>query len=104
MRKRKPGGAEATTAVLLLLGINLFNYVDRNVLAAVEPEIQAHFFASDDPHAHALTGLLGTAFLFSYTLSAPVFGWLADRVSRWVIVGVSVILWSAATAASGLAA
>jgi MFS transporter, Spinster family, sphingosine-1-phosphate transporter len=94
----------AQTALLLLLGVNLFNYIDRYVLAAVEPEIQAHFFAPGDPNAHALTGLLGTAFLVSYMISAPIFGWLADRMSRWLIIGASVILWSAATAASGLAA
>ena len=100
--KARPSSA-AKTALLLLLGVNLFNYIDRYVLAAVEPEIQAHFFAPDDPNAHTLTGLLGTAFLVSYMISAPIFGWLADRMSRWLIIGVSVILWSAATAASGLA-
>ena len=98
----RPGPA-AKAALLLLLGINLFNYIYRYVLAAVEPEIQAHFFAPDDPNAHALTGLLGTAFLVSYMISAPIFGLLADRMSRWLIIGTSVILWSAATAASGLA-
>src|SRR5437762_12524622 len=94
----------ARTALWLLLGINLFNYIDRYVLAAVEPEIEAHFFAPGDPNAHTLTGLLGTAFLVSYMISAPIFGWLADRTSRWLIIGMGVILWSAATAASGLAA
>lgn len=93
----------ARSALFLLLAINLFNYIDRYVLAAVEPEIQAHFFAPDDPNAHALTGLLGTAFLVTYMISAPIFGWLSDRMSRWLIIGASVILWSAATAASGLA-
>jgi MFS family permease len=95
-----PGGR---SALILLLGINLFNYIDRYVLAGVEPEIRAHFFRPDDPNAHALVGLLGTAFLVSYMVSAPIFGWLADRLSRWLIIGVSVTLWSAATAMSGLA-
>jgi len=94
-----PGGR---TALWLLLAINLFNYIDRQVLASVEPEIRAHFFRTDDPNAHALTGLLGTAFLVSYMISAPIFGWLADRMSRWLIIGTSVILWSGATAASGI--
>ena len=85
----------ARTALWLLLGINLFNYIDRYVLAAVEPEIEAHFFAPGDPNAHALTGLLGTAFLVSYMISAPIFGWLADRTSRWLIIGAGVILWPA---------
>ena len=92
----------ARTALWLLLAINLFNYIDRQVLASVEPEIRAHFFPAGAPNAHALTGLLGTAFLVSYMISAPIFGWLADRMSRWLIIGTSVILWSAATAASGL--
>jgi len=95
-----PGGR---TALWLLLAINLFNYIDRQVLASVEPEIRAHFFRATDPNAHALVGLLGTAFLVSYMISAPIFGWLADRLSRWIIIGTSVILWSMATAASGLA-
>src|SRR6266446_3901485 len=94
-----PGGR---SALWLLLAINLFNYIDRQVLASVEPEIRAHFFRPGDPNAHALTGLLGTAFLVSYMISAPIFGWLADRTSRWLIIGTSVILWSVATAASGI--
>ena len=98
---RPPSGAR--TALALLLAINLFNFIDRYVLASVEPEIRAHFFRANDPHAHALTGSLGTAFLLSYMVSAPIFGWLADRFSRWLIIGLSVVLWSLATAASGLA-
>jgi MFS transporter, Spinster family, sphingosine-1-phosphate transporter len=93
----------ARSALFLLLAINLFNYIDRYVLSSVEPEIRAHFFAQTDPNAHALTGLLGTAFLVTYMIAAPIFGWLADRMSRWLIIGVSVILWSGATAASGFA-
>jgi MFS family permease len=98
--KANPG---AFTALALLLGINLFNYIDRFVLAAVEPNIRAAFFAPGDPHAMATTGLLAPAFLITYMLSAPVLGFLADRFSRWIIVGICVILWSFATAASGFA-
>jgi MFS family permease len=94
----------ARTALALLLGINLFNYIDRFVLAAVEPNIRAAFFAPGDPNAMWWTGTLAPAFLVTYMLSAPVLGFLADRFSRWVIVGVCVILWSFATAASGFAA
>src|SRR5687767_14981366 len=34
---------------------------------------------------------------------APLFGWLADRTSRWLLIGVGVILWSLASGGSGLA-
>jgi MFS family permease len=94
----------ARTALALLLGINLFNYIDRQILAAVEPEIRATFFAPTDLNAMAKTGALGMVFLITYMLSAPALGWLADRFSRWVIIGTCVVFWSLATGASGLAA
>jgi MFS family permease len=37
-------------------------------------------------------------------LSAPILGFLADRISRWVIIGTAVIVWSLASGGSGLAA
>ena len=104
MRSESPIRPGAYTALALLLAINLFNYIDRYVLAAVEPEIRAAFFAPGDPNAMAVSGLLGTAFFVTYMLSAPALGWLSDRFSRWLIVGISVILWSLASGASGLAA
>src|SRR6266481_5623336 len=94
----------ANGALLLLLGINLFNYIDRQVLAALEPDIRASFFAPNDVNAMTKTGLLGVAFFVTYMLSAPVLGLLADRFSRWIIIGCAVILWSLASGGSGLAA
>ncbi len=96
------GNSSAKWALGLLLAINLFNYIDRQILAAVEPEIRATLLAGD-PDAKAKTGLLATAFLFSYMLMAPVFGVFADRYSRWVLCGISVALWSLASGWSGLA-
>jgi MFS family permease len=94
----------ARTALLLLLSINLFNYIDRQILAALEPDIRASFFSASDPNAMTKTGLLGDAFFVTYMLSAPILGLLADRISRWLIVGSAVILWSLASGGSGLAA
>jgi len=94
----------AHSALLLLLGINLFNYIDRQILAALEPDIRATFFAVGDVNAMTKTGLLGDAFFVTYMLSAPILGLLADRFSRWIIVGSAVILWSLASGGSGLAA
>lgn len=94
----------AWSALALLLGINLFNYIDRQILAALEPEIRATFFAPNDPDAMWKTGaFLGDAFLITYMISAPLLGWLADRFSRWIICGVAVALWSLASGATGLA-
>src|SRR5438093_2427310 len=94
----------ARTALFLLLAITLFNYLDRQILAALEPDIRASIFASNDVNAMTKTGLLGDAFFVTYMISAPILGLLADRFSRWIIVGSAVILWSLASGASGLAA
>jgi MFS family permease len=89
----------ARAALVLLLSINLFNYVDRQVLAAVLPRISEEF-----PYASKTQlGLLTSAFLVAYMLLSPLFGWLGDRMSRWLLVGVGVIAWSLASGASGLA-
>ena len=100
--KRPLSGAQS--ALFLLLAINLFNYIDRQILAALEPDIRASFFAPGDVNAMTKTGLLGDAFFVTYMISAPILGLLADRFSRWLIVGSAVILWSLASGASGLAA
>jgi MFS transporter, Spinster family, sphingosine-1-phosphate transporter len=94
----------ARSALFLLLAINLFNYIDRQVLAALEPDIRATFFPRNDVNAMTMTGLLGDAFFVTYMVSAPILGLLADRFSRWIIVGSAVILWSLASGGSGLAA
>ncbi|HLN30724.1 MAG TPA: MFS transporter [Gemmataceae bacterium] len=94
----------ARAALILLLSINLFNYIDRQVLAAVLPPIESEFFPQGegrDPYAEAKLGSLQTAFMVSYMLIAPIFGWMADRTSRWWLIGVGVILWSLASGGSG---
>ena len=93
MRKNSP-----RLALALLLAINLFNYIDRQVLAAVEEPIRQAFHVSK-----AATGFLGTAFILSYLVLSPVFGALGDRVSRWMLIGIGVGLWSLASGATGLA-
>jgi MFS family permease len=99
----------AWLALTLLIGINIFNFVDRQVLAAVEPEVQRDFFPNNaenkplDKGANFKMGVLAFAFLATYTVTAPLFGWLAGRMSRWLLVGIGVGVWSLASGASGLA-
>jgi MFS family permease len=90
-------------ALWLLIAINLVCYMDRYILAGITPALKAEFLAGD-PDANAKAGLWNTAFLVSFMLAAPAFGWLADRRSRWVLIGLSVAGWSLACGASGLAA
>ena len=51
----------------------------------------------------ALIGVLSMAFMVLYMVGAPLFGRLAERHSRWALVGIGVMLWSLASGASGLA-
>jgi MFS family permease len=92
----------AALALGLLLGINLFNYIDRQVLAANVTNIEKQLLPQGDPANKEKLGYLAMAFMVSYMVFAPLFGWLADRVPRWRLVGIGVILWSLASGASGL--
>lgn len=95
----------ANRMLALLLVINLFNYIDRQVLSAVLSllELDGDLFRPTDPDLGLKLGLLTSAFLVSYTLLSPVFGWFGDRGRRWVVVGIGVAIWSLASGASGLA-
>ena len=76
-----------------------FNYLDRYVLTILVVPIQQELHLSDT----MMGFLLGPAFALVYTgLGIPV-AYLADRYSRRTIIAVSLALWSAMTAASGLA-
>ncbi len=92
-------------ALALLIGINLFNYIDRQILSATLPKIKrdADIFQAGDDWINTKLGALTTAFMVSYMCLSPVFGRFGDRMSRWVLVGIAVILWSLATGGTGLA-
>ncbi|MDB6133984.1 MAG: Major facilitator superfamily 1 [Verrucomicrobiales bacterium] len=84
--------------LIILTGLNLFNYFDRYVLSAVLHSIQVDWGISDSK-----AGWLGTAFMLGYFVTAPFFGWLGDRTSRkWLIAG-GILVWSAATIMTGFA-
>ena len=88
----------ARYALTLLLSVNMLNYVDRQVLYAVFPLIKNDFNLSDTE-----LGLLGSAFMVCYMVSAPLCGWLGDRLSRVKVASCGLMLWSVATGLSGFA-
>lgn len=87
-------------AMVILAIVYMFNFVDRQILAILLPQIRDEFGTSD-----AYLGFLsGTAFaIFYVTLGIPIAQY-ADRCNRRNLIAASVALWSAMTAVSGLAA
>ncbi len=82
----------------LMTLLNFVNYIDRYILPAVAPRIQEALSLTDTE-----LGVLGSAFLFSYLFTSPLFGWLGDRFSRTRLMAIGVAIWSLATAGGGLA-
>lgn len=89
-------GAAATLGLLFCM--NLLDYIDRNILAAVLPSIQKEMHLSDTQ-----AGWLAPAFLVAYTVFAPIMGWAGDRYTRIRLLVLGVGLWSLATVGSGFA-
>jgi len=77
---------------LLLLALNLFNYIDRYILPGELSLIQDEFHATRQE-----MGALTTAMFFVYMLAAPLTGWLGDRFSRKPLIIGGALLWSLAT-------
>jgi MFS family permease len=89
--------SSAHWVLALLFGVNLLNYIDRQILYAVFPPLQAELGLSDTQ-----LGLLASAFMWVYLSTAPIFGLLADRWSRPRLMSLGVGIWSVATALSGM--
>ena len=78
--------------LLLLTGINLVNYLDRYIVAAILDPLGRELHLSD-----AQLGRLTFVFIAVYMCAAPLFGYLADRYHRPRLVAGGVVLWSLAT-------
>ncbi|CAL7947512.1 unnamed protein product [Xylocopa violacea] len=78
--------------VCVLCFVNLINYMDRFTVAGVLPDIKKEFKITNDK-----SGLLQTAFILSYMMFAPLFGYLGDRYNRKIIMSSGVFLWCLTT-------
>jgi MFS transporter, Spinster family, sphingosine-1-phosphate transporter len=87
------------TALAVLTLINLFNYLDRWIVAALAESMKHSELRLSDTQL----GSLMTGFLIVYMLAAPVFGSLGDTRSRPQMLALGVGIWSVATALAGFA-
>lgn len=74
------------------------NYIDRTVLSAAAPKIQAEYGLSPME-----MGVVLSAFFWSYALLQLPAGYLADRYGQKKTLGFAVVWWSLATAVTGIA-
>eukprot|EP00731_Ephydatia_muelleri_P022505 Em0015g88a len=85
-------------AVAILTFINLLNYIDRVTLAGILTQLQK---SDQNGFGRPVTdfegGLLQTAFIVSYMLLSPFFGYLGDRYTRKYIIAAGITLWSCFT-------
>lgn len=83
-----------------LLLIYILNFVDRNLLSVVAPELKPELGISDT----AFGLLTGFGFALLYTLVGIPLAQFAERVNRVKLMAGCVALWSVMTALCGLAA
>jgi len=79
-------------ALSILTLVNFLNYIDRQALPAVAPALQRDLKLTDTE-----IGAMEAALLLSFTVLAPVFGWLGDRYSRTRLMAGAAVIWSLAT-------
>ncbi|MCX6624464.1 MAG: MFS transporter [Acidobacteria bacterium] len=85
--------------VLTLLVISSFiNYIDRGNLS-----VAAHSLSQELQIAPERLGLLLSGFFWTYAAFQMISGWLIDRYNVYLLYGMGFLLWSAATALTGLA-
>ena len=85
----------ALATLILLIALNLLNYIDRYILPGELSLVQNEFHATREQ-----MGALTTAMFFVYMLAAPLTGWLGDRYSRKPLIIAGATLWSLATLAT----
>jgi len=100
MSPRSPepsAGARITLAMLCF--VYVLNFLDRQLISILAKPIQDSLHVSDG-QLGMITGLYFASF---YCVIAIPVGWLADRTNRVRVLSVACAIWSAATAACGLA-
>lgn len=90
-------GARITLAMLCF--VYVLNFLDRQLISILAKPIQEGLGISDGE----LGLLTGFYFALFYCFIAIPIGWLADRTSRVKVLSAACAIWSAATAACGMA-
>jgi len=93
-----PRGLAAFAPALLLLIVSfVINYIDRGNVSVAAPLIRAEFGLSDSQ-----LGILFATFFVTYTAGQFLMGWLVDRWDATRLLAAGFLVWSLATALTGI--
>lgn len=84
--------------LFVLLGIYVNSFLDRSILGLLVSPIRSTMGLSDTQ----IGFLMGPAFAVFYTIAGLPLGWLADRMSRVLLIGIGQVFWSIATLSFGM--
>lgn len=94
-----PSSAVAWSTVAILMVAYVLSFIDRQILNLLVGPIRRDLDISDTQ----MSLLMGLSFALFYTLCGIPLGRMADSRSRRGLITVGVLIWSAMTAACGLA-
>uniref|UniRef100_A0A2C9K0H8 Major facilitator superfamily (MFS) profile domain-containing protein n=1 Tax=Biomphalaria glabrata TaxID=6526 RepID=A0A2C9K0H8_BIOGL len=86
----------ACLTVFILLLVNLLNYMDRFTVAGVLIDVKHYYHDLGNSDA----GIIQTAFICTYMVFSPIFGYLGDRYTRKYLMVFGILMWSVFTLAS----
>jgi len=92
-------GGRAGLVLGMLCFVYVLNFLDRQLISILAKPVQDALHISDSQ----LGRLTGLYFALFYCFIAIPVGWLADRTHRVNVLAAACALWSAATAACGMA-
>jgi MFS family permease len=94
-----PSSLRAWITVSILMLAYVLSFIDRQILSLLVEPIKRDMVISDTQ----MSLLMGLSFALFYTICGIPLGRLADSKNRRGLIAIGVLLWSAATAACGLA-
>ena len=99
LERSKPAGHRGLVLGMLCF-VYVLNFLDRQLVSILAKPIQDGLHITDSE----LGRITGFYFALFYCFIAIPVGWLADRTNRVKVLSIACGLWSAATAACGMAA